>query len=808
MKIINIDVKDEIIVKNIEDVDTGEITGISSKVFVPTGNYNNIIVNFDFHNNKLCEDMNMFASFNILNGACVDVALEKIVVKNKECEYACYIPAEVFVKECEFSLGLYGYALNEDGSLKQRVSFVSIKNEVVQGTYDPEASEGTVPSPTVFEVYFNKIKNATDIFAEKEEIDRLQEEINNLASGSPKGVYETLEELENANPENGIYFVKENGHIYSWTRDAGSVDLGVYLAEPTEIDKTLTIEGAGADAKVVGGKFKEVDYNTKDNTFRIKRLETDIFDSGEASGSSINIKDSTLSEFQELGVDGVCEQNVYNGYNLFNGILIGPNKTIDSTNGEVIDSDSNNQYVSELHQAKPLTKYIMNNNIKTYSYINIAFYDKDEKFLSCYYTNANNEPKFETVENTEYIRFNTNIARFEKFQFELGEVQHDLEPHTRRQPSPNPDYPQEIEVIEEDFDIVSCGKNLFDIDNLNGTSNSVSYSVNEGILTLNGTLSSDRIEIELLKPLYLNGTYTFSKDYNSTIALKNSSHNNVFIIDGSFTNTTDTVNDAISKITIYQSSGTVFNNTQIHLQIEQGSTATEYEPYQETKVTFEIPEGEFVGSINDTIKDETKIVFNEEDGQYHLVLNKMLGRYKFNGSENSVWEDNSKDEKYKVWYKMPNSKKLNAVIGLSNYFINDVDKVWLFESGYMQGEWGTENYIFIIPKTIANNSTEFLNFAKDKLEVYYPLEEPYEVDLGVIDMPLSYYPVTNVFTNHNLQPVINVNYYRDIKNTITTMQTDIEALKQAVSTLTVNQTNLSSEVDLLQEQASESEVVE
>ena len=66
-----------------------------------------------------------------------------------------------------------------------------------------------------------------------------------------------------------------------------------------------------------------------------------------------------------------------------------------------------------------------------------------------------------------------------------------------------------------------------------------------------------------------------------------------------------------------------------------------------------------------------------------------------------------------------------------------------------------------------------------------------------------------MFTTHELQTLINAMYYRDIKNTITTMQTDIETLKEAVATLTANQTNLASEVDLLQEQTeTESEVIE
>ena len=60
----------------------------------------------------------------------------------------------------------------------------------------------------------------------------LQNQINSLASGSPKGVYASVNALKTANPDTGVYIVTANGHIYSWTKDSTSdpVDLGVYQA--------------------------------------------------------------------------------------------------------------------------------------------------------------------------------------------------------------------------------------------------------------------------------------------------------------------------------------------------------------------------------------------------------------------------------------------------------------------------------------------------------------------------------------------------------------------------------------------------
>ncbi len=59
----------------------------------------------------------------------------------------------------------------------------------------------------------------------------LQNQINSLASGSPKGVYATTAALVSANPDTGVYVITADGHIYSWTKGGSSaVDLGVYQA--------------------------------------------------------------------------------------------------------------------------------------------------------------------------------------------------------------------------------------------------------------------------------------------------------------------------------------------------------------------------------------------------------------------------------------------------------------------------------------------------------------------------------------------------------------------------------------------------
>lgn len=74
-------------------------------------------------------------------------------------------------------------------------------------------------------------ENDTNISDLKSSTSSLDNEIKSLASGSPKGNYETVSALITANPETGVYIITDNGHIYSWTKGASdAIDLGVYQA--------------------------------------------------------------------------------------------------------------------------------------------------------------------------------------------------------------------------------------------------------------------------------------------------------------------------------------------------------------------------------------------------------------------------------------------------------------------------------------------------------------------------------------------------------------------------------------------------
>ena len=380
-----------------------------------------------------------------------------------------------------------------------------------------------------------------------------------------------------------------------------------------------------------------------DNSNRVKRLETDIFDSGEASGTSINIKDSTLAEFQEISVDGVCNQVTTTGKNKFNylaknpdssglttvinedgsmttsGLLTSDNVTIsyeDITN-KLEDGEYYTYSMSEISTKiyLQLTKTNLETNEKDYISLNAIkssyfFVDKSKyrytmKVVSCPVANWGTQSL--TIKNT--------------YQLEKGQVATDFEPYTGGQQSPSQDYPQEIQVIGNSFQITSCNKNLFNVSKY---------------------LDNNYVSQKLFIPV---GEYTvkYIGDNSDGIYVRKANgttpRNGTPIIDRyNINQLTFTITESGEYyIQFYKSKNgfTLFENA----QLEKGTQATPYEQHLETQITANLPDGKFVGKLNETAKDQVRIAFNEEDGKYHAYLDKNIDKKVLNETEDFIAVD-------------------------------------------------------------------------------------------------------------------------------------------------------------------------
>ena len=174
--------------------------------------------------------------------------------------------------------------------------------------------------------YCEKTKCAYDVYTKNfidenviSNLNDIELGMEGLASGSPKGTYENVSELENANPETGIYLVLENSHIYSWTEnESKAIDLGTYLTATLNTDKTLTQEDVPADAKIVGNKFNEINQKIDDNAVpnHIKEITQEDIENwnnntGPSEGGTGNVSSDIINsivvvdELPETEIEGV-----------------------------------------------------------------------------------------------------------------------------------------------------------------------------------------------------------------------------------------------------------------------------------------------------------------------------------------------------------------------------------------------------------------------------------------------------------------------------------------------------------------------
>lgn len=343
--------------------------------------------------------------------------------------------------------------------------------------------------------------------------------------------------------------------------------------------------------------------------------------------------------------------------------------------------------------------------------------------------------------------------------------------------SPSPDYPQEIKTIENSLKITSCNKNLLDDTKLAITSGSG-----------NGSKKIDSEgKITSIDPIYDNRGYGYKYcDYFFTLgkgsyylyyeiftptsnvnAYMNIYNENNRIYVSNFANKTGVIS---TKFTLED-----FSNIGIEFKLYEGKIRlwilkdeaqdTSYEKHLETQIEANLPEGEFIGKINDTYKDTLKVEYNEEDGQYHLNLYKNVGKVVLDGSESWIKSTSYSNDNYLMFF-INDNKYLSNKPCKSNNFINGT---------YAELQQSDMNCIGHAGKSLnIRISVNFLNgttvndfknwLSTHNTEVYYVLATPYVLDLGIVDEMLNTYKgTTHIFNSVDTNmSVTYVNEYETI----------------------------------------------
>ncbi len=348
----------------------------------------------------------------------------------------------------------------------------------------------------------------------------------------------------------------------------------------------------------------------------------------------------------------------------------------------------------------------------------------------------------------------------------------DFEPYTGGQPSPSPNYPQEIKSVVNPA-VKVCGKNL-----LNPTLNTVTDSgvtcINngDGTYTINGTAKND-IWLKLSEPFTLSeGTYTIS---DGTSVLYNHFYDGNHITGGNLnseyvtskTGTFDLKHEFKPYISIRN--GVTMDNVLFKPMVELGSTPTAYEPYHEQTVTFPYTLNSIPVSSggNVTINGQQYIADYVDVERGKLV--RMVSPVAVSDSEYVPGNNNSHQVRINKYIKNTTSDKIGIIL-CDKLRPASADDVWNgVADNIVSVHSGETNRLTFRCTTKANDMDSALKFIKS-CKIHIVLAEPEEIDLTPEEIAAfkalaTYYPVTNISVNsEQLDGYTVFNYPISMKN--------------------------------------------
>lgn len=599
-------------------------------------------------------------------------------------------------------------------------------------------------------------------------------------------------------------------------------------SQQTQIDNA--IENMG-DYEIVQEDPVQIRFKKGDGTFG----ETVDLGDGLASKAMVNAGYYTYKDISYGGsasnngidvveIDGAYSQETTNGFQLFDASKL-PTKsqggaTVTNNgdgsftiSGSGVASSQISFYYDFTHEETlkllKVGELILNCGIKTFPYCYIQLRNSNGILFGL--SNSSDSITKNSVTNvmledsSSFLRIGfindaiqpTIIGTIKPMLYQDGDGT--WEPFTGGIASPNPEYPQEPKFVGDynegtqkyDIDFVTSGKNLLNNEANTFSLKGVTFTINKDkSILLSGTATETIYwnDGKLSANLYNDKIYTLSGCpsggglnkyymylYNESFSL-NDTGNGV-------TNMSKVTKKVVFGIAIL--SGVNVNGLVFKPQLEIGTTATDYQPYQgfeTTTLQLNQPLRELPNGVKDTI----------ENG----VVTRRVGEITFDGSSDESWN-------FDTTYKYA-AIDINGVtgynIGVKNilcdklYVINSNGSISDSTNAIRYGSSNNNNKVLYvrIDDTITSVS-EFKTWLQSNLiTVWYELATPTTEQITLPTLP-SWYPYTNALVGTELQPSF-VEWH--IK-TAGVNQNDLTVIKEDISQLQTETTQLNDDVTRL-----------
>lgn len=460
-----------------------------------------------------------------------------------------------------------------------------------------------------------------------------------------------------------------------------------------------------------------------------------------SSQGETRITDSDNGKIQDMMLYGKSEQNQYKGINLLpTGISYGEIIEVSIPKG------------TRIFWATDGTPAIGGN---------FKFYNEDKTQEKWFGIDAGKITMTETMDiDAKYMEFLIGESELVKICLGIGDDPV-YEPYTGGQPSPSPDYPQEIKsVVNPTVKIV--GANIMQLNSIGEITvggSGITVSCKDGVIKAKGTALKDytipldgSAEFIVMKNMTLqnNKTYIFNPnpikqtessecylDFTNSdnlgISLSNNNINNPF-------KPTDSQTQYPFNLNIIVKQGTVVD-VEWKPQLLLNESLLPYKPYTEQSVTLPITLNAIPVSSggNVTIGGQQYIADYVDVERGKLV--RMVGVTDQDTFETSKWSNGS----IVIYSQLSNVGTDSAIVTISSKFMAN----WLAgdEIHHFTQPTG-QTLVMVLPKTITTIEQGEEIRAKG-FKFYYILVTPIEIDLteeenAALKELVTYYPVINI----------------------------------------------------------------
>lgn len=503
----------------------------------------------------------------------------------------------------------------------------------------------------------------------------------------------------------------------------------------------------------------------------------------EIEGNAITLTDSSDDYIRGLNLYGKSTQFTTTGIQLFNAYAEKnesfANATIENNGAKITVTGA--YYVSWPITLKAGVEYYVDFTVSGNTEYRAVRFEYPDKEITNTITNpATFTPLYDTVSVYLYAGLGTEgTVVYENVQISEGSSALPWEAYTGGMASPNPDYPQEIESLENPV-VNIYGKNLLNIHTAPAATLAATTEVDGESITVSSTDDSilTRAVFKLGYPKNVPLTISFdatildipSTNLGSTVRLRKGNQSTGIVmldltqvgVKKRYEITTDPLTEDGYELWLYlrtfsEASGYVsikFEN----IQVEVGEEATEYEPYKQVQsitITQTLP-----GIID--LRDITNntFVYNEVDLERGIYIQR-LGDCVIDGAETFGIGVHTNGQRYAV---VKRNSIANSGIVSDRYI------------GYRWCEYDKHTYtlrdnLVINDSRFTDKETAAAILAEEKPRFLYTLSTPIETPLTAEEIETykslrTNYPNTTIFNNTNA--MMKVKYNADTKLYINT----------------------------------------